>query len=59
MSNNFDYGFDINTEEELNTNSKEKYETNEVGDRISNGNEYKEGEKEAIEKWLKEHTKVS
>ena len=59
MSNNFDYGFDINTVEELNTNPKEKLETNEVGDRVSNGNEYYNGEKEAIEKWLKKHNKVS
>ena len=55
MSNNLDYGFDINTVEELNTSAEEETQANEVGDRVARGNEYKQGEKEAIEKWLKEH----
>jgi len=59
MSNNFDYGFDINIESHFDTVTKEKIETNEVGDRISNGNEYNTGEKEAIEQWLKSHKKIS
>ena len=54
MSNNLDYGFDVDTVEELNTRSEEETPTNEVGDRVSRGNEYKQGEKEAIEKWVKE-----
>jgi len=59
MKNDFDYGFDLETLEELKTDTNTELETNELGDRISNGNEYDEGEKEAIEKWLKEHKKVS
>ncbi|PHR58518.1 MAG: hypothetical protein COA44_03480 [Arcobacter sp.] len=59
MSNNFDYGFDVNTNEKLNTSKKESITTNEVGHKISTGNEYYNGEKEAIKKWLKENKKAS
>lgn len=59
MSNNFDYGFDVNTVEEIKADSKKEVQTNEVGDRTSNGNEYYIGEKEAIDKWLKSHKKTA
>jgi len=55
---NDDYGFDLSTIEELSTKSNNEVEVNEIGDRVFGGNEYAQGEKEAIEKWLKEHKKV-
>ena len=57
MSYNFDYGFDVNTLTDINIPEKEY--VHELEENISRSNEYYEGEKEAIKKWLKEHKKVS
>ena len=59
MTYDFDYGFDVDTLEDITHPQEEQVQTNDYEEDVPRNNEYYEGEKEAIEQWLKEHKKSS